>query len=406
MQPTDRLHALDAVRAFALLCGVILHATLAYLPGVPPFVTSPADDPAKSTGLAVTFFVIHVFRMTTFFLIAGFFARMMLERRGVGGFVKNRLVRILVPLALGWPVTIAFMWGLWALGLSLAFHGAIPSQPTGAPAARPALPFPWTHLWFLYVLILLYAATLLARGLIVAVDRRGRLRDWIGGLFAALVRSGLIIPALAVPTAAALYLTPAWTMWFGVPTPDSSLIPQPVSALVFSMAFGAGWLLHRRIELLQVISRAGALYLVLAGVLIGLCLALAGPVPSLTPEPDGSRKLAFAMAYAGAIWSSAFALIGLAVLLLSRPSRAVRYIADASYWIYLAHLPLVYALQIAVSGLGWSAPAKFALVVGVALPVLLLSYELLVRYSFIGAVLNGRRPRAAKARPGRAAQPA
>lgn len=55
-------------------------------------------------------------------------------------------------------------------------------------------------------------------------------------------------------------------------------------------------------------------------------------------------ELAFAMAYAGAIWISAFALIGLAVGLLSRPSGAVRYIADASYWIYLAHLPLVYAL--------------------------------------------------------------
>jgi hypothetical protein len=42
----------------------------------------------------------------------------------------------------------------------------------------------------------------------------------------------------------------------------------------------------------------------------------------------------------------------------------------------------------------------------VALPVLLLSYELLVRYSFIGAVLNGRGRRAAKAKVSRAAQPA
>ena len=406
MQPTDRLHALDAVRAFALLCGVVLHATLAYLPGLPPFVISPADDPARSAGLAVAFFVIHVFRMTTFFLIAGFFGRMLLERRGAGGFVRNRLVRIVVPLLVGWPVMIAAIWGLWVLGLSLAFHGAIPAQPMGAPAVQTVLPFPWTHLWFLYVLILLYAASLLIRGLVVAVDRRGRLRDGLGGLFAALARSGLAVPALALPTAAALYLTPGWSIWFGVPTPDSSLIPQPASALVFLMAFGAGWLLHRRMELLQSLGRAAPLHLLLAGLLVGLCLALTGPVPSLSIEPDGPRKLAFAMAYAGAIWSSAFALIGLAVRFLSRPSRAVRYVADASYWIYLAHLPLIYALQIAVSGLDWSAPAKFALVVGVALPLLLLSYELLVRYSFVGAVLNGRRRRPARARTAREAQPA
>ena len=34
MQPTDRLHALDAVRAYALLLGVVLHSAVPFLANV------------------------------------------------------------------------------------------------------------------------------------------------------------------------------------------------------------------------------------------------------------------------------------------------------------------------------------------------------------------------------------
>ena len=85
----ERLHALDALRGFALICGVVLHAAMSYVPG---FDVWPLLDRSPSTTLAVTFFTIHMFRMTTFFVIAGFFARLMLERRGVRAFVRNRAI--------------------------------------------------------------------------------------------------------------------------------------------------------------------------------------------------------------------------------------------------------------------------------------------------------------------------
>src|SRR6185295_12452682 len=99
MNSNERLHALDALRGFALICGVILHAAMSYLPG---FNVWPLLDRSPSATLAVTFFVIHMFRMTTFFVIAGFFARLLLERRGVRAFVRNRATRIVVPLVVGW----------------------------------------------------------------------------------------------------------------------------------------------------------------------------------------------------------------------------------------------------------------------------------------------------------------
>jgi hypothetical protein len=49
------------------------------------------------------------------------------------------------------------------------------------------------------------------------------------------------------------------------------------------------------------------------------------------------------------------------------------------------------ALQIAVSQLGWPWYAKYGFILGVAFPLMLASYALLVRGTFIGAILNGRR---------------
>ena len=47
---------------------------------------------------------------------------------------------------------------------------------------------------------------------------------------------------LAVPVAAALYFTPDWYMWFGIPTPDTGLIPNPTALIVYGVAFGFGCL--------------------------------------------------------------------------------------------------------------------------------------------------------------------
>ena len=84
-------------------------------------------------------------------------------------------------------------------------------------------------------------------------------------------------------------------------------------------------------------------------------------------------------------------IIGLAMRFCSGYSATRRYVADASYWLYLIHLPLIMALQVALSRLDWPWWMKFPLILGIAFPILFASYQYLVRYSFIGAILNGRR---------------
>jgi glucan biosynthesis protein C len=92
-----------------------------------------------------------------------------------------------------------------------------------------------------------------------------------------------------------------------------------------------------------------------------------------------------------ATWYFNLAPIGLALTRFSNPSPRTRYLADASYWSYIVHLPLVCVLQVWVAdwNLHWSL--KFPLILSIAFAVLLASYHYLVRYTSIGAVLNGRR---------------
>jgi glucans biosynthesis protein C len=111
------------------------------------------------------------------------------------------------------------------------------------------------------------------------------------------------------------------------------------------------------------------------------------------PIVDHATRLAGCVCYALAIWTTTFAVIGLALRFLSGFSATRRYIADASYWLYLIHLPIVMALQVVVSQLDWPWPAKFVTILLVAVPVMFASYQLLVRYSVIASVLNGRRIR-------------
>jgi peptidoglycan/LPS O-acetylase OafA/YrhL len=114
---------------------------------------------------------------------------------------------------------------------------------------------------------------------------------------------------------------------------------------------------------------------------------------SLPPPRSDAVRFAGATCYALAIWATTFGVIGVALRFLSGFSATRRYIADASYWLYLIHLPIVMALQVAVFSLDWPWPVKFATILLVAIPVMFVSYQLLVRYSIIGTVLNGRRIR-------------
>jgi len=382
-----RFHGLDALRAGALLLGVGFHAAFAY--------TSPhfwvVNDSTSDPAMGALIFVAHIFRMSLFFVIAGFFARLLLEKRGLKGFVGNRLKRIALPLAVFWlPV--------FALIVTFMILAALKTDPSLAGKPPPPTPpltiynFPLTHLWFLYLLLILYSAALALRGLLALIDGGGVLRRLVDKALAATLRIGLGGVVMGLPLLAALVSREAWPFWFGIPTPDMGLLPNTAALAGFGAAFAFGWLLHRRQDLLEILKRQWPIQLALAIALTGWCLWSVGITPLLEVAP-GREKITYAAAYVLGLWSWIFALVGLAMRFVTAPNATWRYLADASYWIYIIHLPLVLGLQYALMGLAASAAIKFLIVTAATLLIALATYALLVRHSFIGAILNGKTPK-------------
>ena len=248
----------------------------------------------------------------------------------------------------------------------------------------------FSHLWFLWYLVWLVGGS----ALIV----------W------ALARLGLRLPRLPER----LVVTPALYLWavpvtmaaqyfmgiegqfpvFGADT-YTGLVPAPHLLAYYGIFFAFGAAYFGRNEGGARIGRWWQLTLPLA-----LIVFLAGAVLTF-PEEGGAAQggaragsLFFQAAYA---WMMTLGLMGLFRAVLGQGNACVRYLSDASYWLYLMHLPLIIVLQ----GLSfeWALPSavKLVLLIAVTSGVLLLVYEWGVRYTPLGTLLNGRRVRVGRA---------
>src|SRR3970040_1022924 len=139
MHTEKRLHPLDAVRAFALISAIVLHATMTFMPGLTS-AGFPADS-SQSPELQILFYVIHVFRMSLFFFIAGFFAHLMFHRKGAAGFLRDRAKRILVPLLVGWVLFGPLAMGLVYIGLGASRAGGAAAAAAERISATASLVF-------------------------------------------------------------------------------------------------------------------------------------------------------------------------------------------------------------------------------------------------------------------------
>ncbi|HTM80263.1 acyltransferase family protein [Asticcacaulis sp.] len=383
---SERFHDLDAVRAGALLLGVALHTSMSFLEPQVWLI----KDASSSAGLGVLFYVIHMFRMMTFFVMAGFFAHLLMDKRGLGGFITNRLIRVGAPLVAFWPIVFAAI--IVVMIIAFAPPPGAPSVPAAPPPPLMAKTFPLTHLWFLYALLWLYGGAVVLKVLtdMLHIGKGlGRMFDAIVGF---LTRTDLIGAVLILPAFAALYANPAWLIWFGIPTPDAGVVINTPALAGFSTAFAFGWFLHRSPDLLGHLAKRWWAYLPAAAIGTIVCLNMVGIMPVITPAVGSEHPLYLAL-YLLTGWSWTLGLIGAAHACLKRENPVLRYLSDASYWIYILHIPVVMGLQLAIRDMAGPAELKFAGILLVTVMIGLLSYQIMVRYTFIGAILNGRRRR-------------
>lgn len=406
-----RLHSIDALRAGAMLLGVYLHAALAYM--YTPHGVSPVVDRSRSFFFDATVVGIHGFRMQLFYVVAGYFAAMLIHRRGLGGFIGNRCKRVLVPMVLAallvCPlVAWTFIAGRELTGESTAEIGPWAALGQAGRSGRWVLGFGIPmHLWFLWYLMVMCmiaaAVVWLGRKLHLGASRLQAFASW-----SARSLSGLPVLVLLATVA-----TVPMSEWM-IDTPNSWAI-SPATLGYYGLFFGWGFLVYGPVASqtggtatshpgdLGGVGRRWVALLLLAVVSYVLLAIVGGGLTPRWVEARGGRGVAGELVYlpAAAIqaaftWTVVLASLGLALRYLAHPgprvTAVVRYLADASYWIYLAHLPIVYLLQVLLVPIPIGAFAKVGLIVMVTAILTLGSYAAFVRHTVIGAWLNGPRP--------------
>jgi hypothetical protein len=88
---------------------------------------------------------------------------------------------------------------------------------------------------------------------------------------------------------------------------------------------------------------------------------------------------------AAATWLLVIGGVALAEHLITRSSVVIRLLVDASYWIYLAHLPLCILVPLALRD--WHAPAMLKMLASIAIT----TASLLAVYGALRVVLPPRR---------------
>ena len=361
----DRLHYMDHLRALAMLAGVFFHAALAYSPLMSGFW--PLADRQSSAWVDGVVWGLHLVRMPLFFLVAGFFAAWVVERRGQGGLFRQRLRRIALPFVIALPLA------LWALSASTVWaatnveHASPMLVMIGGFLAMddtPRAPPGTTYLWFLYYLLLFTVLHWVVRTL-----GAGHLGRWLVGRPPAWLLLGL--PLLLVPALASVSAPH--------PAPEGFL-PQFWALIFYGAFFSLGALLHGQPDWLAR-ARRFAPWLALACVALyaAFLWRLAVELPTQSFGSTASWPVATLEAFLS-VWLTVLCLLA-GQRLLDRANPAMRYLAQSAYWTYLLHLPLLFLLQYRLMDLDWPWPLKFAAASLGTLAACLLSYQLLVRHT-------------------------
>ena len=325
---------------------------------------------------------LHLFRMPVFFIIAGFFACLLIENKGIKSFLKHRTKRVLLPFIVFFPLLAGLF--LHALKWGSQFQETLPPIFTLFEQVKD-LPPSTMHLWFLWNLFgfsVLFSLLMFFRRFMLSV-----LKTLTNKWFLLFVLPLLITPAL-------------YNQFAPFPAPDK-FIPQVWSYGFYGILFlvGAGVFINQSVvKKLIPFTR----YLLATAVISYIIFWQLMP-PALTIEQvikfaqDGEIKvrgikhltLVLAQNISVTYWSL-LALI-FASRYLEHANKFTRYISDASYWVYLTHMPVLLYIQIPLISFNISIFLKFFIALTFTFTMCFTSYHLIVRFSLIGKFLNGVR---------------
>jgi len=389
MADTRRYYGLDALRGSMMLLGVVLHSGEFYVSAPPPQLAGLPMDRNTSYVFDVMFHFIHSFRMPLFFVLAGFFAALLVEKRGLWGTYKDRGARILAPLLAG-TVTIVPLAGLFAFDFMVAtrfgvmelipdrerLHTiALELKALGVPVDQPSI----LHLWFLlylcYFYLLMPACRLLVRASIPAAPR-----------VTAFLSSPIALLFLGFFTAATLLPFRGGQVHEGF----LFLKPHLPSIVYYGSFFVFGYVVHQYRETLGAMTRLAPACTIASAILFPISLWLSH-LENYSAGGAARYHLAAVVAHGFCTWTLIYAFTGWMLRFFDRESPWILYVSQSAYWVYLIHL--VFTALVGWLLVPYDLPAivKFAIVFGVTTVGCFTTYHYLVQRTWVSSFLHGKR---------------
>ncbi|MCC2980838.1 acyltransferase family protein [Sphingomonas sp. IC4-52] len=379
--PSTREPHWDALRALLMLLGIPFHATHPFRVGGGWMISSPD----QSVPLTYVMHFLHLFRMHGFFVIAGYFAAMLLARRDPAEWLRGRMTRLGIPLVFGLIVLVPIMH------LGVALQSAPPGGVLASWADQTLPPSRSTteHLWFLIVLIY-YSA--LAAGLVMLMPGR-RLVAIAPSLDRRIAgHAGLLLFLYAVATGCFTFLVGKME---GRVMAEDSFAADVLTlhfAWMYAPYFALGMIIQRTAGLRSAVTRwMWPLTVIGAGAAFVL-LTRASALP---------WALVCILRAVAAIGLSQFLIAGVFAL-FNRGHPWVKEVVDASFAIYLLHLPALVFLFWAVDGLPLPVTARFLLLTIGTLALCWAAWLVIRRHAVLQLLFSGLSP---GARTGSAPRP-
>ncbi|MDZ5470431.1 acyltransferase family protein [Bacillus sp. 31A1R] len=357
-QQTTHLYFLDHLKITLIMLVVAHHAGQAYGPGGWWYFQE-----GESIDWLRRFFAVNAaFFMSLFFFLSAYFLPKSIERKGEWRFLKERFIRIGVPLILGFLVMIPILMYLYYINFR-------PYEPISFLSYYPNIffglsdePTNWTgpswpdmqfgHLWFLQHL-LVYAVVLSAW---TYFSKHESSRDSYYPIKGTQIFIFLLVVTLSTYIVRIWYPIDEWTGFLGFIQTEYAHVPQYISFFVL------GIMAYRRNWLLTLDKRTGYIWLAI-GVGIAGALYLGGN--SLYPYllKGGANFGSFTRSLIETVLCFAL-VIGLITLFrekLNKTNRLAKILSSHVFVVYFIHVPVVVFLQYTLSDLRVSVLAKFLL---------------------------------------------
>lgn len=411
---SKRYHGLDFLRAAMMLMGIILHVGIIYMP-IPwgtnielilaDFKNPYRDLDSFSQTIQRLIFFIHYFRMPAFMMLAGFFAALVQSKRGTTSLVKNRIQRIVLPAVLFWFLLWPMDSYAWSLGAGLMIdtdHSQSIAQHLINTLSVEHLPFfgegtlHTMHLWFLYYLIMFYGFTFL--GLAIVRSCFPSVPAKVIAYRDAALNSNakhFILPSIIMLSWATLRTGVDWHFMAAF-----RFSPDLACFLNHYFFFLIGWLFYGSNGVITHLTKKGWTYLAF-GIATAIALTwsserffdlfMASP---LSADETASMDLYFNISQflqAACVWLLMLGFVGLSERYITKATPLCTYLVGTSYWLYLIHRPLCTGIAACFDRVDLPGIIKAGIVSVLVSIVCLLSYHYLVRNSWIGVLLNGKR---------------